>query len=148
MWTPHRGPSTREVGVAAAIRKVGSSIAKGPDRLTLLHLRHLGEHGLTFLTELFNLSVARVDVPVIRKNSVIMEATRPGSFLPPHLTALPGSEDIGVAPPPVRRESTMCTLIPARLQTEALHRLGPAQCSSFLLGWFLASTSISPLAEQ
>ena len=60
-----------------------------------------------------------------------MEPTRPGSLLPPHFTALPGSEDIGAAPPPVHRESTMCTPIPARLQTEALHH-APLRSSSVL----------------
>ena len=59
-----------ERGVAAAIRKVGSSTAQGQDRLAVLHLRHLGEHGLAFVTELFNLSVARVGFLEIWKNSV------------------------------------------------------------------------------
>ena len=34
------------------------------------------------------------------------EATITGSLLPPHLTALSGSEDIGAAPPPVHRGGT------------------------------------------
>ena len=59
-----------ERGFAAAIRKAGSS--------TVLHLRHLGEHGLGFLTELFNLSVAEVDTPAIWKNSVIIPILKAG----------------------------------------------------------------------
>ena len=54
------------------------------------------------------------------------DATRPGSLLPPHLTALPCSEDIGAAPPPVHRGGTWYTPLPAWLQTEALHHVGPA----------------------
>ena len=58
--------------VAAAIRKAGSSTTQGPYGLTMFHLCHLGEHVLTFLTELFNLSVAGADIPEIWKNSVII----------------------------------------------------------------------------
>ena len=57
----HVDPSYRpfdERGVAAAIRKADSSTNQGSDGLTVLHLCHLGEHGLTFLKEVFNLSVA------------------------------------------------------------------------------------------
>ena len=61
-----------ERGFAAAIRKSGTSTAQGPDGLTMLHLRQLGPHGLAFLTELFNLSIAGINIPVIWKNSVII----------------------------------------------------------------------------
>ena len=54
------------------------------------------------------------------------EATRPGLLLPPHLTALPCSEDVGVALPPVHRGGTGYTYLSAWLHTEALHHLGPA----------------------
>ena len=52
------------------------------------------------------------------------EATRPVSLLLPHLTGLHGSEDIGAASPPVHRGGAWHTPLQARLQTEALHRLG------------------------
>ena len=65
-------------GVASAIRKEGSSTAKGPDGLTVLHLRHLGEHGLAFLTEVFNLSVVGVDIPTIWKNSDKIQILKAG----------------------------------------------------------------------
>ena len=113
-----------ERGVAAAIRRAGSSTAQGPDVLAVLDLYHLGERDMAFLTELFKLSVAEVDIPVGDFEG--REATRPGSLLPPHLTALPGSEDIGAAPPLIHRGGTGYTPLPAWLQTEALHRLGPA----------------------
>ena len=47
-----------ERGIAMANRKAGTSTAQGPDGLTMLPLRHLGLHGLEFLTEFFNLSIA------------------------------------------------------------------------------------------
>ena len=43
-------------GIAAALRKEGSSTSQGPEVLTVLHFYHLGEHSLAFLMELFNLS--------------------------------------------------------------------------------------------
>ena len=61
-----------ERGVAATISKAGYSTAQGPDGLTMLHYRHLSTHGLAFLTELFNLSAAGIDIPAIWKNSVII----------------------------------------------------------------------------
>ena len=67
--------------------------AQRPDGLTVLHL--LGEYGLVFLTELFNLAVARVDIPVIRKNSVIIPILKAGkpldqgcSYRPIHCSAV------------------------------------------------------------
>ena len=44
----------------------------------MLHLRHLGEHGLAVLTELFNISVAGVDISAIWKNSVIISILKAG----------------------------------------------------------------------
>ena len=70
-----------EGGVAAAIRKVGSSTTQGPDRLTMLHLCHLGPHGLAFLAELFNLSVAGINFPAIWKKSVIIRSWRQGRLV-------------------------------------------------------------------
>ena len=69
VWTPPYRPFD-ERGVAAAVRKAGSS--------TVLHLRRLGEHGLGFLAELINLSVAEVDTPAIWKNSVIIPILKAG----------------------------------------------------------------------
>ena len=74
---PSYGPFD-ERGVAAAIRKVGSSTAQGHDMLTVLHLRHLGPYCIAFLTELFNLSVDGVYIPVIWKNSVIVPILKVG----------------------------------------------------------------------
>ena len=112
-------------------RKAGSSTAQGPDGLTVLHLRHLREHGLGFLTELFNLSVARVDIPAIWKNSVIIPILRAGkpreqyrSYRPFSLL-WPAAKILErlLVPTIVKALSTPAS---QRLQTEALHYLGPA----------------------
>ena len=100
--------------------------------LAVLHLRHLGEHSLAFLTELFNLSAAKVDIPAIWKNSVYIpilkawKAREEGRILPPYLAALPDSEDPGVVPPPDHRRGPGYSSPPARLQTESFYHLGPA----------------------
>lgn len=47
----------------AAIRQSSNSSAAGPDGLTALHLKHLGQSGTKFLTHLFNLSVSNADLP-------------------------------------------------------------------------------------
>ena len=77
-----------ERDVAAAIMKEGSSTAQGPDGLSVLHLRHLGEHGLAFLTELFYLLVAGVGIPAIWKNSVIILILKARKLLSPTVKIL------------------------------------------------------------
>ena len=67
-----------ERGVAASIKKAGSSTAQGPEGHTVLYLRHLGEHGLAFLTELFNLLVAGVDITAIWMNFIIIPILKAG----------------------------------------------------------------------
>ena len=64
--------------VEGAIRKAGSSTARGPDGLSTVHLKHLGALGLAYLTELYNLSVAGADLPAIWKNSTIIPILKPG----------------------------------------------------------------------
>ena len=121
-------PSSHRGSFARKLKTNGGSSTG----FTVLHLRHLGEHGLTFLMEFFNISAAGVDIPAIWKNSIIipiLKARKPrdqGRSYHPHLSALLGSKDTGVAPPPVHRGATGYSPFPARLQTEALHRLGPA----------------------
>jgi hypothetical protein len=56
----------------------------GPDGLSAVHLKHLGSQGLTFLTKLFNLSVAGADLPAIWKSAVIIPILKPGK--PPSLS--------------------------------------------------------------
>ena len=63
---------------AAAIKRSKNSSALGPDGLAPLHLKHLGPAALSYLTELFNLSVADNNIPAIWKNAVVLPVLKPG----------------------------------------------------------------------
>lgn len=52
-------------------------MAKGPDGLMLLHLKHLGLAGIRYLTNLFNLSVKDAVVPMIWKTALILQDPKP-----------------------------------------------------------------------
>ena len=104
-------------GVAAAILH-----PQGPDGLSMLYLHHLEKHGMAFLTELFNLSVAGIDIPAVWKDSFIipiLQAGKPceqGRSCLPYLAALPGRKDSGVAPPPYHCGGARNSPLPAKLQ--------------------------------
>ena len=55
-----------------------SSSAVGPDGLTHLHLRHFGPKAIQYLTDLYNLSVSRADIPAIWKEANIIPIPKPG----------------------------------------------------------------------
>ena len=61
-----------------AIEMSSNSSAAGPDGLTMLHLKHLGPLGISYLTELFNLSVACADIPAVWKKANIIPIPKPG----------------------------------------------------------------------
>ena len=44
----------------------------GPDGISTLHLKHLGPSGISYLTEIFNLSVSTSQIPQIWKSSIII----------------------------------------------------------------------------
>ena len=66
-----------------AIKISSSSIATGPDGLTMLHLKHLGPRGVQYLTDLFNLSLQAADIPSIWKRATIVPIPKVGK--PRHL---------------------------------------------------------------
>ena len=134
---PSYTANTKWIPLTAAIRKAGSSTAQEPDGFTMLHLRHLGAHGLAFMTNLFNLSVAEIDIPAIWK--------RAGPLLPPHLTALPSSEDTRAAHPPHPSWWHWVLAPPSMAPNRGTPT--PRPCCLSLLGWSLALTNVSPLAE-
>jgi hypothetical protein len=50
----------------------------GPDGLTALHLKHLGPKGISYLTSLYNLSMAGADLPAVWKTANIVPILKPG----------------------------------------------------------------------
>ena len=68
--------STAEV--TAAIKKLNNSKAVGPDNLTTLHLKHMGIHGITILTQIINDSLTHNSIPAIWKTSNIIPYHKPG----------------------------------------------------------------------
>jgi hypothetical protein len=61
-----------------AINAAKSSSATGPDGLTSIHLKYLGPQGVKFLTDLFNLSVSKADLPAVWKAAMIVPVLKPG----------------------------------------------------------------------
>ena len=70
-------PTFSAAETSNAIKKCKSSKALGPDQLSNLHLKHLGEHGIAYLTKIFNLSLATSNIPEIWKHSNIIPLLKP-----------------------------------------------------------------------
>ena len=66
------------VQVRKAIMASGNSTARGPDHLNILHLKHLGPTGISYLCSLFNLSLASADIPSIWKQAIIISLLKAG----------------------------------------------------------------------
>ena len=64
--------------VAEAIRQSSNSTALGPDGITHLHLKQFGPKALAYLTELYNLSVSKAEIPAIWKEATIIPILKPG----------------------------------------------------------------------
>ena len=60
-----------------AIKKAKASKAIGPDGISNLHLKHIGPAGISYLTEIFNLSTAKSQIPQIWKKSIIIPLLKP-----------------------------------------------------------------------
>ena len=61
----------------AAIKKSKPSKALGPDKISTLHLKHLGPHGIEYLTKIFNLSITTSTIPAIWKSSIVVPLLKP-----------------------------------------------------------------------
>jgi hypothetical protein len=70
-------PFTSELTKKAILQSANSS-ALGPDKLMSLHLKFLGPKGIAYLTELYNLSIVRADIPSIWKQAKIVPIPKPG----------------------------------------------------------------------
>ena len=64
--------------VSLAIKKTKSSKAAGADGITMIDPKHLGPRALQFLTELYNTSMSRSQMPAIWKTSIILPLLKPG----------------------------------------------------------------------
>jgi hypothetical protein len=71
--------------VRNAIARTNNSKAFGPDSLTPLHLKHLGPSGISYLTQLFNLSLRHANIPSVWKSAIVEPAVKPGK--PAHLSS-------------------------------------------------------------
>ena len=70
--------SFTETQVSTAISSLNNSKAFGPDKLTALHLKHLGPAGIKFLTRIINDSFLHNSIPSIWKTSNIIPLAKPG----------------------------------------------------------------------
>ncbi len=62
----------------AAIKKAKNSKALGPDDLSPIMLKHLGPHGIKFLTDIYNLCMITSTIPSIWKTAKIIPLLKPG----------------------------------------------------------------------
>ena len=76
---PSFKPFTVEL-TAKAVGGAKNSTAVGPDGLATPHIKHLGPLGLSYLTNLFNLSVANNDIPQVWKQANIIPILKPGKL--------------------------------------------------------------------
>ena len=67
-----------ETQVTEAIKKAKASKALGPDKISNLHLKHIGPLGIKYLTNLFNISIQTSSIPAIWKTSTIIPLLKPG----------------------------------------------------------------------
>ena len=51
--------------------------AFGPDKLSIVHLKHLGSRGIEYITALFNNCVTSCRIPSIRKSSIVIPIPKP-----------------------------------------------------------------------
>ena len=61
-----------------AIKSSKPSKAIGPDKISNLHLKHLGPKGLEYLTQIYNISMKTSGIPDIWKTSTIVPLLKPG----------------------------------------------------------------------
>ena len=71
-------PPFERQDVVAAIKRSKYSTATGPDGLCILHHKHMGDKALDYLTTLFNLSLAKAEMPAIWKRSIVLPVLKPG----------------------------------------------------------------------
>ena len=63
--------------MAGATKKSQNSTAEGPDQITMLHPKYLGQVGITFLCNIFNNSVKTGTIPAVWKRAIIVPILKP-----------------------------------------------------------------------
>ena len=61
-----------------AIKSAKNSTAVGPDGFCTAHLKHIGPLATNYLTDLFNLSVAKANLPAMWKRAIVLPVLKPG----------------------------------------------------------------------
>ena len=61
-----------------AIKSAKASKAIGPDGMSNIHLKHLGDSAINYLTSIFNRSMADGEIPQRWKNSIVVPLLKPG----------------------------------------------------------------------
>ena len=74
----HHIPGLSTNMVVQAIKARSNSKATGPDGLTMLHIKHLGPRGISFLTHLYTLSLKSANIPSIWKQTIIIAILKVG----------------------------------------------------------------------
>ena len=74
----HNSTPFTSTQVHDAIRSSSNSTAPSADGLTIHQLKHLGPLGTQYLTNLFNLSYSKANLPAIWKHAIILPILKPG----------------------------------------------------------------------
>ena len=129
----------------AAIKKSKPSKALGPDKISTLHLKHLGPHGIEYLTKIFNLSITTSTIPAIWKSSIVVPLLKPNK---------PAEESTSFRPvsllcPPIkvleRLTGTLtCSGVPAWLQRAAQHSHRTQRLQPSHIGWLQQEEAPGP----
>lgn len=66
------------IEVESVIIKAKPSKAIGPDGISTIMLKHLGQSGIKFMTKMFNLSISQLNISNIWKVAKIIPLLKPG----------------------------------------------------------------------
>ena len=120
-----------------AIRKASNSTATGPDGLTSLHLKHLGQSGITFLTTIYNLSIRNATVLAIWKMALILPVLKPGK-----------SPESGASYHPISLLSPVAKILECLLLPSMTDSLSPSSTQHGFRPNHSTTTALLPLASK
>jgi hypothetical protein len=123
--------------VEHAIRISKNSSAVGPDGLTALHLKHLGPQVLSYLTELFNLSINYANLPVVWKQAIIIPVLKPGK-----------PADQGLSYRPISLLSPVAKILERLIKPDIVAALPKHKSQHAYSPMHSTTTALLPLATQ